>query len=119
MKEIEVKFLAAISFCFAMIAGAAASAAEPQPSWDGTWVGNWEGGHGTQIIFAGDDLIGVYWDNDYLEDTKGTMSKNGLTVTIVWGGGEAVLTRDGAATAHAVFHEKGKPDVAFAVKRDE
>jgi len=42
-------------------------AMDRKPStWSGTWIGNWEGGSGIQIIFSGDELIGVYWNDDYL-----------------------------------------------------
>jgi len=119
MRAIELKFAAVIIFCVGIFVSAAASAGEPQPNWDGTWIGNWAGGHGTQIIFADDELIGVYWDDDYLEDTQSALSKDGLVVTITWGAGQVVLTRDSMKSAHVVFHEKGKPEVSFAVKHEE
>ena len=89
-------------------------------SWNGTWVGNWDkGGNGTQIVFAGETFISIYWDGDYVSDADGTVSKDGSTVTITWSGAKALLTRDGDATAHIVIQEKGKPDVKFAVKKDQ
>jgi hypothetical protein len=87
-------------------------------TWNGTWIGNWEGGRGTQIVFAGDTLIAVYWNDDYLADVQAAVSADGAAATITWPAGGAVLTRDGETTGHIVIHEEGKPDVAFAVKRD-
>src|SRR5580693_6939236 len=86
-------------FCFAMAAGlacAAPPAGAQQPlSWDGAWAGNWRDGDGAQIIFAGNELIGVYWRGDYLSQTHAALSRGGATVAIDWATGGAVLTRDG------------------------
>ena len=100
----------------ALAIGASAAAAL---TWNGTWVGNWDkGGNGTQIVFAGETFISIYWNGDYVSDADGTVSKDGSTVTINWSGAKAVLTREGETTAHIVIQEKGKPDAKFAVKRD-
>jgi hypothetical protein len=98
----------------------ACGAAQAAPlSWNGTWIGNWDkGGNGTQIIFAGEEFTGIFWNGDYVFDAKGVASKDSNAVTITWPGARAVLTRDGETTAHIVIREKGKPDAAFAVKRD-
>jgi len=107
------KFFLALFLVFSTAAFAASL------SWNGTWVGNWDkGGSGTQIVFAGETFISIYWDGDYVSDAQGAVSKDGKTVTITWTGAHAVLTRDGETAAHIVIREKGKPDAAFAVKRD-
>ncbi len=85
--------------------------------WDGTWVGNWANGNGAQIIFAGNELIGLYWRGDYLADTHSAVSPAGV-VTITWPSGSATLTRDSETTAHIVIREPGKTDTAFALKRE-
>jgi hypothetical protein len=91
----------------------------PKPSsWNGTWIGNWETGPGTQIVFAGEQLIAVYWNDDYLPEVQATASADGSAVAITWPAGGAVLTRDGEATGHIVIREEGRPEVAFHVKRD-
>ena len=89
-----------------------------QANWNGTWVGNWQTGHGIQVIFAGNDLIGVYWHEDYIEETAASASADGVTMTISWPGVRAVLTRDGPEAAHIVIRETGRPDTAFALTRD-
>jgi hypothetical protein len=107
------RLLAAAALLFA---GAAFAAS---PSWNGTWIGNWDkGGNGTQIVFAGETFISIYWDGDYVPDATGSVSKDGKTVTITWTGAKALLTRDGETVGHIAIHEKGRPDAAFAVKRD-
>jgi len=108
-----VKFFLAL---FLVLSSAAFAAS---PSWNGTWIGNWgSGGNGTQIVFAGETFISIYWDGDYVSDAQGALSKDGKIVTITWTGAKAVLSRDGETAAHIVIREKGKPDAAFAVKRD-
>jgi hypothetical protein len=108
------KFFFSLFLFFSATAAFAAS-----PSWNGEWVGNWaNGGNGTQIVFAGETFISIYWDGDYVPDAAGNVSKDGKTVIITWMGARAVLTRDGETTGHIVIHEKGKSDAAFAVKRD-
>lgn len=89
-----------------------------QPSWNGTWIGNWQGGDGVQIVFAGEDLVAFYWHGDYLDDTLATASQGGKVVTVAWSSGQAVLTRDGETTARITIRETGKPDLSFALKRD-
>jgi hypothetical protein len=118
-----MRFLAAGLVCLGLIAGldgAAPSPAKAQQSssWDGEWAGNWQHGQGTQIIFAGNELIGVYWRGDYLSQTHADLSRGGAEVTIAWPAGQAVLTRDGPAIAHIVIHESGRADASFAVKKD-
>ena len=101
-----------------LVAVAAGAAAQQNSSWNGTWIGNWAGGNGTQIVFADNDLIAMYWDGDYLSDTKSSLSADGRVVTITWAAGQAVLNRDGETSGHIVIHEKGKPDISFDMKRD-
>lgn len=87
-------------------------------SWNGTWIGNWETGNGTQITFAGNEFISIYWDGDYVPDATGVASPDGKVVTITWKSGSAVLTRKGPTAIDIVIHEKGKKDVSFALKPD-
>ena len=89
-----------------------------QADWNGTWVGNWETGHGTQIIFAGNDFIGIYWNDDYVENAEASVSTDGKTVTITWPGARALLTRDSVNAVHMVIRETGRPDVSFLLTRD-
>lgn len=92
--------------------------AQQQSSWNGTWVGNWENGHGAQLIFAGDELIAVYWHYDYIADVHSSAAPGGAALAIYWPSVQAFLTRDGENAAHIVIHETGQPDVSFALKRD-
>jgi hypothetical protein len=103
---------AALAFAFAP------SVFAQQPDWNGTWAGYWETGHGAQIIFAGNDLISIYWHDDYIENAEGSVSADGGSVTITWPGAHALLTRDGAQGAKIVIRETGRPDVSFPLTRD-
>jgi hypothetical protein len=117
------RFLTALSICLLLgasvdIAVVAGAFAQQKSSWNGTWIGNWATGDGTQIVFAGNELIAMYWHGDYLSDTQSSVSPDGGTVTITWQSGHALLTRDGEARGHIVVHEEGQPDATFDVKRD-
>jgi Ca2+-binding RTX toxin-like protein len=102
-----------------LIALFAPSAFAQQPqSWNGEWAGNWRNGGGAQVIFAGNELIGVYWRGDYLSQTHAALSHGGATVAIDWASGGAVLTRDGPTTAHIVVHESGRPETSFVLTKD-
>jgi hypothetical protein len=91
--------------------------AQQHEGWDGTWIGNWQNGDGTQIVFAGDELIAFYWNGDY-QDAQAVQSTDHKVVTISWSQGKATLTLDGEAAAHVVVEEAGKPDLTFPLKRD-
>ena len=87
--------------------------------WNGTWVGNWQGGDGVQIMMAGNTCTGIFWHGDYLPDDPHTdVSPDGKTLTITWDHSSAVLTRDGAQSARATITEPGHTPLTFAVKID-
>ena len=108
---------AALALCI-LVAVAAGAAAQQSSTWNGTWIGNWASGNGTQIVFADNDVIAMYWEGDYLSDTKSSVSADGRVVTITWASGQAVLNRDGEVSGHIVIHEQGKADIRFDLKRD-
>lgn len=87
--------------------------------WNGTWVGNWHGGDGVQIMMAGNTCTGMFWHGDYLPDEMhASVSPDGKTLTITWHHSSAVLTRDGAESARATISEPDHTPLTFAVKID-
>ncbi|WP_158817302.1 hypothetical protein [Methylocapsa sp. S129] len=118
MKRVAIGFLCLSLIASFAVAGLPAANAQQSSSWNGEWAGHWEQGQGAQIIFAGDDLIGIYWRGDYISETHAVLSRGGAVVAISWASGEALLTRDGPLSAHIVIHEKGRPEASFAVKKD-
>ena len=112
-----MRLVAVIAAIIGLLAGPGTAMAQ-QPSWNGTWIGNWQSGDGVQIVFAGQDLVAFYWHGDYLDSVQAKESQGGRVVTAIWSSGEAVLTRDGDATARITVHESGKPDLSFPLKRD-
>jgi len=112
-----MRLVAVIFVVIGLLAGSRMAYAQ-QPSWNGTWIGNWQSGDGAQIVFAGEDLVAFYWHGDYLDGTHATASDGGRVVTVLWSSGQAILTRDGEATARITVHETGKTDLSFALKRD-
>ena len=112
-RAVQITFLV---LALVMASGLPASAQDA--SWNGTWIGNWQNGHGTQIIFAGNEFIGIYWGDDYVADAVASVSADGKSVTISWTGAKALLTRDGSEVAHIVIRETGQPDASFPLTRD-
>jgi hypothetical protein len=110
-----MKHMAALSLLIGLLALPAF--AQQHAGWDGTWIGNWQNGDGTQIVFAGDELVAFYWNGDY-QDAQAIQSADHKAMTISWSQGKATLTLDGEAAAHIVIEEAGKPDLTFPVKRD-
>jgi hypothetical protein len=93
-----------------------ASAAD---SWDGTWVGGFQnGGNGVQLIFVGNELIGFFFNGDYL-DVRSSYSKTDGVVMLTWQRGQATLTRDGATAGHLLVAQRNLPDVRIEVKPDK
>jgi hypothetical protein len=113
-----MRLLAAAFALIGLLAGLGDACPQDQSSWNGTWIGNWENGDGTQIVFAGDELISIYWGGDYQSEVLASISADHKVVTISWASVQATLTRDGEATGHIVLRQPGKPDLAFAVNRD-
>lgn len=91
--------------------------AQAAQTWNGTWAGGWKAGAGAQIVFAGDDMVALYWRGDYVEDAHGSPGRGGA-LDITWSGGHATLMRQGPTNARIVIREAGKPDVAFVLKKD-
>ena len=110
--------ITALFLCIGLLGASPGAVAQQNSSWNGTWIGNWANGNGTQIVFADNLVIAMYWDGDYLSDTQSSVSADGRVVTITWSAGDALLTRDGETSGHIIIHEKGQPDAAFDVRRD-
>jgi hypothetical protein len=111
MKASPFILVAAASFGFAF----AASAAD---TWNGTWAGNVTDADTAQLIFADDQLVGFFWDGDYLSAVSAKAQSGGTIVAITWAAGTATLTRDGPQAAHLTVQQKGKPDVTVALMPD-
>ncbi len=107
----------AIVICCLFIFTNAALGQSGRTGWDGTWVGGWDRGAGVQVIFAGENLIGFYFRNDYKEITRSTASPNGGR-TFVWDRGEATLSRSPSGGAVLVIHESGRPELSIPLKRE-
>ena len=107
-----------VFLAIAIMATGGLPGAAQETTWNGTWVGNWQTGHGAQIIFAGNEFIGIYWQDDYVENAVASLSADGKAATITWPGAGAVLTRDGPEAAHIVIRETGRPDTTFPLTLD-
>jgi hypothetical protein len=110
MKMLRIVVVAAV------IAGA--DSAPAADTWNGTWAGGFTGSDSAQLIFADDQLVGFFWDGDYLSAVKTTASNGGAILTIVWAMGTATLTRDGPQAAHLTVQQKGKPDATVTLMPD-
>ncbi len=106
----------------ALVALLAASAtpAFAASDWNGTWIGNWQNGNGIQLIMAGNEAIGIFWDGDYVpEELHTVLSADGMKITVTWDRSSAILTRTGEDTADVMVHQPNRADAAFAVKLDK
>jgi len=118
-----MKRLAVISLLLLLAVAAVAPIGSPafaqgRQTWNGTWAGGWNAGTGTQITFAGDDFISIYWGDDYVSDATGVVSPDGATATIHWSGCEALLTREGPTSARVTVRARGHSPVSFPLKKD-
>jgi hypothetical protein len=112
------RLIAAAAVILALFQGPHFAQGQQQASWDGTWVGGWDMGEGVQLIFAGDELIGLYWHEDYVGDARSTATPGAAGLTITWPSVEAILLRDGDNAAHIVIRETGHPEVTIPLARD-
>ena len=111
--------VAGVAILAASLGGGAAASTGRGPTWDGTWAGGWEsGGDGVQLTFVGNKIISIYRRGDYPEVEPARISPDGKTATFAWPGGEAVLQRTGDDDARIILRERGRPERAFAIKRE-
>lgn len=110
-----MKTLGAAILCIALFVQPAFAA---DASWNGTWAGKWKTGEVAQLIFAGNTFVGFFWNGEYT-DANGTVSNDAKTVSIVWSGGDAVVTRDSDDAAHIVIDEIGQRNVTVSLKREK
>jgi hypothetical protein len=100
----------------AMAVSAVAGTALAADAWDGTWVGDApDAGSGVQLIFAGNALVGFFWAGDYIE-MRASLSKADGVITITWTRGQAILTRDGPASARLQVFQRGQADMTVLVR---
>ncbi len=87
--------------------------------WDATWAGGFDdGGDGVQIIVLGDQVLGFFYDGDYLDlSDAGSLAADG-TITFRWDGGEGTLAGTGDERTLTI-RAPGKSDRVIPLKRDE
>jgi hypothetical protein len=112
------RFLA-ILVCILAGAAPAAGPAVAATTWDGIWVGDApDATSGVQLIFVGNDLIGFFWNGDYL-DMRASLSTADGVVTVTWTRGQAILTRDGPRAAHLQVFQRGLADMTVLVMPED
>jgi len=100
----------------AAIGAAGRASATDAADLEGTWGGA-KDGVTAQIIIAGGSVIGFFWRDDYLETQSAKFSADRQSVAFGFHGGEASLTRTGAATATLDVRE-GSAITRLDLKRD-
>jgi hypothetical protein len=104
---------------FSLVAAIAAGDARAADTWGGTWVGDApDSGSGVQLIFVGNDLIGFFWNGDYL-DMRAIYSKSDGVVTITWNRGQAIVTRDGPKSAHVQVFQRNLADQILTIRPED
>jgi hypothetical protein len=104
---------AVLAAILALVGGGAM--AGDRPGFEGTWGGA-DGALSAQVIVAGGQVIGFYWDGDYTDATNVRVSPDGRVMSFDFAGGTATLTRTGE-TAVLEVHEKGRT-TSLSLKRD-
>jgi hypothetical protein len=90
--------------------------AKDTAGFDGSWGGAQDGVTG-QVIVAGASEIGFFWRNDYLDTREPKLSADGRSLSFVFQGGAATLTRIGESTARLDVTE-GSKVTHLTVRRD-
>ena len=102
-----------------VLVAATLSTARAADTWDGVWVGDApDANSGVQLIFVGNDLIGFFWNGDYL-DMRTSLSLSDGVVTITWTRGQAILSRDGPRSAHLQVFQRGLADMTVVVRPED
>jgi uncharacterized protein (DUF2147 family) len=115
MHSVDRRLFSLVLWAAAVGATSRASAGDASDL-DGTW-GGVKDGVTAQVIIAGGSVIGYFWRDDYLEAQSAKFSADGRSVTFGIHGGEATLTRTGAATATLDVRE-GSVITRLDLKRD-
>ncbi len=100
------------------LALASAGGAWPALSWDGAWVGGWDGGDGIRIVIAGNKVTEIARANAYPEILSSEASPEGGMLAVWWVGGDGFLQRTGEREATLSLRERDKPVRNFAVHRE-
>src|SRR5579885_1551537 len=96
--------LLAGALSFAALSALGAPRARAANAFDGTWAGLDADGETVQIIFVDGDIIGFYWRGDYLD-------AGGARLAFAFKGGQAVVSRSGAAMTIVIRDRGGESRV--------
>jgi hypothetical protein len=84
---------------------------------EGSWGGADTQGRTAQITVVGDEIVGFFWIHDYQDTTGAHFSQGGAELQFAFDGGEADVTRAGAAAKVTVRTTSGQV-LTIAVKKD-
>jgi len=112
------RFIGAAVIVCGIVVGAPLAGAQQTASWDATWVGGWDTGNGTQIVIAGNQVVGFYWHDEYVSILESHSANDGSTLTFSWRGGQAILNRLGEKSARVLVRQAGQPDIAVDLTPD-
>jgi hypothetical protein len=108
------------AFCLAsgavFLSSTALAQGARKKGFDGTWGGA-EGDVSAQVIVSGNEIIGFYWRNDYLDASDAKLSADGSSLSFAFSGGHATLTRTGEDAARIDITD-GARVVRMTLKRD-
>ena len=77
-------------------------------AFDGTWGGLDPSGETVQVIFVDGQIIGFYWRGDYLDASAVKLDSGGLSLSFSFKGGQAVVSRNGAAMTIVIRDQRGE-----------
>lgn len=82
-------------------------------AFDGTWAGADANGETVQLIFANGQIIGFYWRGDYVEPTGAKMADGGSSLSFVFSGGRATISRTSAGMTAVIHDQRGESRIVL------
>ena len=101
---------------FALFGFVASSALGASPT-EGTWGGADAQGRTAQVTIVGDQVIGVFWGQDYHDAKNVRSSKNGAQLDFSIDGARATFVRD-PSRGRITVHETDGRVISIDLKKD-
>lgn len=77
-------------------------------AFDGSWGGLDANGETIQIIFVDGQIIGFYWRGDYLDASAAKLDSGGSSLSFLFRGGQAVVSRKGVGMTIVIRDARGE-----------
>ena len=114
-----MRIFRAVMIAAALALAAPALADDATHPWDASWYGGFGGNaEGVQIIVAGDEVIGFFFNGDYADVSETDPLAADGSLTFKWDGGTATLSGTGSNRIITV-HQTGAADRVIKLTEDQ